>query len=76
MSSTLNVIGRNMDEADLRKDMKHSSWPFSVVDKGSKPFIPVGFEREKRGFVSFIWSTTAAITLFYFHYRQLKKSAP
>jgi hypothetical protein len=57
------LIGRKMDKAHLRKDMKHSSWPFGVIDKGSKPSIPIGFKHEKRGFVSLIWSITAAITL-------------
>ena len=47
----------------------------TVVDKGRRPSIPVGFKREKRGFVSFIWSITAAITLFYFHYRLEEISA-
>ena len=66
------LIGRNMDKADLMTDMKHtsSSWPYGVIDKGGKPSISVDFKREKRGFVSFIWSITAAITLFYFYYRQ------
>lgn len=44
------LIGRKMDEADLKKDMKH--WPFDVVDKGGKPSISVGFKGEKREFVS------------------------
>jgi molecular chaperone DnaK (HSP70) len=46
---TKRLIGRKMDEADLKKDMKH--WPFSVVDKGGKPSISVGFKGEKREFV-------------------------
>jgi molecular chaperone DnaK (HSP70) len=44
------LIGRKMDEADLKKDMKH--WPFGVVDKNGKPSIVVGFKGEKREFVS------------------------
>jgi len=42
------LIGRKMDEADLKKDMKH--WPFKVVDKGGKPSISVGFKGEDRTF--------------------------
>jgi molecular chaperone DnaK (HSP70) len=44
------LIGHKMDEADLKKDMKH--WPFGVVDKNRKPSIAVGFKGEKREFVS------------------------
>ena len=44
------LIGRKMDEADIKKDMKH--WPFGVVDRGGKPSISVGFKGEKREFVS------------------------
>jgi hypothetical protein len=39
-----------MDEADLKKDMKH--WPFGVVNNGGKPSIEVAFKGEKRQFVS------------------------
>jgi len=46
------LIGRKMDEADLKKDMKH--WPFKVLDKGGKPSISVGFKGEDREFVSYI----------------------
>jgi heat shock protein 5 len=37
------LIGRKMDEADLKKDMKH--WPFGVVNKGGKPSIEVSKAR-------------------------------
>jgi heat shock protein 5 len=46
------LIGRKMDEADLKKDMRH--WPFKVLDKGGKPSISVGFKGEDREFVSCI----------------------
>jgi heat shock protein 5 len=42
------LIGRKMDEADVKKDMKH--WPFGVVNVGGKPSIEVGFKGEKRQF--------------------------
>ncbi|KIM81916.1 hypothetical protein PILCRDRAFT_820786 [Piloderma croceum F 1598] len=42
------LIGRKMDEADLKKDMRH--WPFKVIDKGGKPSISVGFKGEDREF--------------------------
>lgn len=41
-----------MDEADLKKDMKH--WPFGVIGKAGKPQIEVGFKGEKRQFVSYL----------------------
>jgi molecular chaperone DnaK (HSP70) len=69
------LIGRKMDEADLKKDMKH--WPFGVVDKGGKPYISVGFKGEKREFVSCI------LFCYFYHYlilvpsrRHPKKLAP
>ncbi|KAF7980395.1 hypothetical protein HWV62_38196 [Athelia sp. TMB] len=42
------LIGRKMDEADIKKDMKH--FPFGVVDKGGKPAISVQYKGEQREF--------------------------
>ena len=43
----MRLIEYKSDEPDLKKNMKH--WPYGVVDKGGKP---VGFNGEKRKFVS------------------------
>ncbi|KAG2125149.1 heat shock protein 70 family [Suillus clintonianus] len=42
------LIGRKMDDLELKKDMKH--FPFNVVDKGGKPAISIGFKGETRQF--------------------------
>ncbi|GAA5805461.1 heat shock 70 kDa protein 2 [Helicostylum pulchrum] len=36
------LIGRRFDDADVKADMKN--WPFTIVDKGTAPFIQVEFE--------------------------------
>jgi len=43
------LIGRKMDETDVKRDMKH--WPFKVNDKGGKPAISVQYRGEEREFV-------------------------
>lgn len=45
------LIGRKMDDNELKRDIKH--WPFGVVDKGGKPAIQVGYKGETREFVGF-----------------------
>ena len=45
------LIGRKMDDSELKRDIKH--WPFGVVDKGGKPAIQVNYKTETREFVSF-----------------------
>ncbi|KAJ8590776.1 heat shock protein 70, partial [Rhizopogon salebrosus TDB-379] len=42
------LIGRKMDDLELKRDMKH--WPFDVVDKGGKPAISVDYKTETRQF--------------------------
>jgi heat shock protein 5 len=42
------LIGRKMDESDIKKDMKH--FPFGVVDRGGKPVISVEYKGEDREF--------------------------
>ncbi|KAA1475720.1 heat shock protein 70 [Dentipellis sp. KUC8613] len=42
------LIGRKMDEADIKRDIKH--WPFKVTDKGGKPSIQVQYKSETRDF--------------------------
>lgn len=44
------LIGRKMDDNELKRDMKH--WPFSVVDKSGKPNIQINYKSETREFVS------------------------
>lgn len=42
------LIGRKMDENEVKRDMKH--WPFTVADKGGKPSIQVSYKGEMRDF--------------------------
>jgi len=42
------LIGRKMDDNELKRDMKH--WPFSVVDKAGKPAIQINYKSETREF--------------------------
>lgn len=43
------LIGRKMDDIELKRDIKH--WPFSVVDKAGKPAIQINYKSETREFV-------------------------
>ena len=45
------MIGRKMDDQDLKRDMKH--WPFRVHGKNGKPSINVKYRGEDRDFVGF-----------------------
>jgi molecular chaperone DnaK (HSP70) len=45
------LIGRKMDDNELKRDIKH--WPFGVVDKAGKPTIQINYKSETREFVSF-----------------------
>jgi len=42
------LIGRKMDDQDMKRDMKH--WPFKVQEKNGKPAITVNFKGENRDF--------------------------
>ncbi|KAG1777863.1 heat shock protein 70 family [Suillus placidus] len=42
------LIGRKMDDLELKRDMKH--FPFNVVDKGGKPAISIGYKGDTRQF--------------------------
>jgi len=42
------LIGRSMDDSDLKKDIKH--WPFKIVNKGGKPMVQVNHRGELRDF--------------------------
>jgi molecular chaperone DnaK (HSP70) len=44
------LIGRKMDDLELKRDMKH--FPFNIVDKGGKPAISIGYKGDTRQFVS------------------------
>lgn len=48
------LIGRKMDDQDIKRDMKH--WPFKVGEKGGKPAITVAYKGEQRDFVSIFFS--------------------
>mgnify|MGYP006059766239 FL=1 len=42
------LIGRRFGDQEVQSDMKH--WPFTVVDKGTKPMIQVQFKGETKTF--------------------------
>ncbi|KAF7544594.1 hypothetical protein G7046_g9753 [Stylonectria norvegica] len=42
------LIGRKFADAEVQADMKH--YPFTIVDKGTKPVIEVEFKGEKKQF--------------------------
>ncbi|KAK7057430.1 heat shock protein 70 [Favolaschia claudopus] len=42
------LIGRQMDDANMKKDIKH--WPFQVKDKDGKPSITVHYQGTQRDF--------------------------
>ncbi|KAG0702247.1 heat shock protein 70 family [Suillus ampliporus] len=42
------LIGRKMDDLELKRDMKH--WPFTIVDKGGKPAVSIDYKGETRQF--------------------------
>jgi L1 cell adhesion molecule like protein len=43
------LIGRKFDDAEVQSDMKH--FPFTVFDKGGKPYIRVEYRGESKEFV-------------------------
>jgi heat shock protein 5 len=44
------LIGRKMDDADVRKDMDMKQWPFKVDDKDGNPVFSVNHRDEQRDF--------------------------
>ncbi|KAF8637742.1 hypothetical protein AX17_002601 [Amanita inopinata Kibby_2008] len=42
------LIGRRMDDQDMKRDMKH--WPFKVTEKNGKPAISVKHKGQERDF--------------------------
>jgi len=42
------LIGRRFNDHEVQSDMKH--WPFTVIDKGSKPYIQVEYKGEIKVF--------------------------
>lgn len=44
------LMGRKFDDAEVQADV--SRFPFTVVEKGSKPYIQVEYQGEKREFVN------------------------
>ncbi|PFH49300.1 hypothetical protein AMATHDRAFT_63428 [Amanita thiersii Skay4041] len=42
------LIGRRMDDPDIKRDMKH--WPFKVLEKNGKPVISVQHKNQDRDF--------------------------
>ena len=45
------LIGRKFSDAEVQSDIKH--FPFTVFDKGGKPYIRVSYRGEDKEFVSF-----------------------
>lgn len=57
------LIGRKMDDLELKRDMKH--FPFNIVDKGGKPAVSIGYKGDTRQFVSHQDQTSnALLTVF------------
>jgi len=46
---TKRLLGRKVDDPDVKRDMKH--WPFKVTEKQGKPMITVKYNGEKHDFV-------------------------
>ena len=44
------LIGRKFSDAEVQSDIKH--FPFTVFDKGGKPYIRVTYRGEEKEFVS------------------------
>ena len=44
------LIGRKFSDAEVQSDLKH--FPFTVIDKASKPYIKVSYRGEDKEFVS------------------------
>ena len=44
------LIGRKFSDAEVQSDIKH--FPFTVFDKGGKPYIRVQYRGEDKEFVS------------------------
>ena len=42
------LIGRKMDDPELKRDMKH--WPFKVIENSGKPVVVVKYKDEDRQF--------------------------
>ncbi|RUS31255.1 heat shock protein 70, partial [Jimgerdemannia flammicorona] len=42
------LIGRRFADSEVQSDMKH--WPFTVVDKATKPYIEIEFKGERKQF--------------------------
>jgi heat shock protein 1/8 len=43
------LIGRKFDDAEVQSDLKH--FPFTVINKASKPYIRVQYRGETKEFV-------------------------
>ena len=43
------LIGRKVDDPEIKKDMKH--WPFKIVEKNSRPHIRVNHKGGNKDFV-------------------------
>ena len=39
--------------AEVQSDIRHLSFPFKVINKTGKPYIPIEYKGENREFVSF-----------------------
>ena len=48
------LIGRKFSDAEVQSDIKH--FPFTVFDKGGKPYIRVQYRGEDKEFVSIIFA--------------------
>ena len=56
------LIGRKVDDPDVKRDMKH--WPFKVTEKQGKPAITVKYKGEGRDFVRLFPFLTTILSHF------------
>ncbi|KAG2073005.1 hypothetical protein BDR04DRAFT_1141383 [Suillus decipiens] len=55
------LIGRMMDDLELKCDIKH--FPFNIVDKGGRPAISIGYKGDTHQFVSQTCKCSARVGL-------------
>lgn len=56
------LIGRKMDEPEIKRDIKH--WPFKVIEKHGKPSVQVQYKGTTHDFVRSLCGFPRACGLF------------
>ena len=69
------LIGRKFSDPEVQSDIKH--FPFTVFDKGGKPYIRVQYRGETKEFVSRILALLSSdVHTHYALYSPLRRSPP